>query len=281
LMRHLSIPFLASDLDGTLLDRSKEISPENRRSIERFRRAGGGFTVATGRSYMEAKRFIRMLELDLPVILCNGAMMYDPEKDTVFPVRTMERELMLHLLKDMEKRLPSSIDLFAYAADQVYAVKVGPFARRGLDGIDFKLTLIDSFERLPDGPLIKIIAVAEKEEMVHVIRWSESVRHLPLEFVQSSDHYYEILPQGVSKGNALASLLKRCQLSPRQAAAIGDHMNDLSMLKLAGLGAAVANAHPDVLRQADLIVPTNNEHGVSYLIEHYLLTLIQGAEMLR
>jgi hydroxymethylpyrimidine pyrophosphatase-like HAD family hydrolase len=100
--------------------------------------------------------------------------------------------------------------------------------------------------------------------------WSKTVTH-DLEFVQSSDHYFEILPPNISKGAALARIAEERGIPSCQIATIGDHLNDLSMLRMAGLSAAVANAHPHVLQMADIVVPSNDEGGVAYLIHQHLL----------
>ncbi len=269
-MSHLRYPFLVSDIDGTLLDNNKEIPRENLESISLFRRMGGLFTLATGRSYMEAKRYIEQLDLGFPVILCNGAILYEPVSGSVIPVHTMSRDLMLSLLHDLKRKLPASIDIFAYGLDAVYATKIGPLAQAGIDQIDFNVEMLSSFDEIPDTLCIKVIAVASADEMQFLVDWSKTA-DFPVDFFPSSDNYFEIMPRGASKGNALSALLKKLHLTPDKAAAIGDHLNDLSMISIAGLGAAVANAHPAVLQQAEVIVSSNDEHGVARLIQDHLM----------
>ncbi|SEN52576.1 Cof-type HAD-IIB family hydrolase [Lihuaxuella thermophila] len=276
-MSLLRYPLLVSDIDGTLLNNDKEISRHNMESISRFCRMGGLFTLATGRSYMEAKRYIEQLEPRLPVILCNGAVLYEPASESVIPVHTMPRELMLSLLHELERKLPSSVDLFAYGLNTVYATRMGPLAEAGVDQIDFHVEMLGSFEQIPDILCIKVIAVASGEDMKLLLDWSKTA-DFPVDFIPSSDNYFEILPAGASKGNALSALLKKIGLTPDKAAAIGDHCNDLSMLSLAGLGAAVANAHPAVLQQAKVIVPSNNEDGVAHLIHNHLMFPVPQAK---
>jgi len=270
-MSILPFPFLVSDIDGTLVNSEKEISKENEKSLSLFREMGGLFTLATGRSYVEAKRYIEQLDVSCPVILCNGAMLFDPATQNLTPVCTMDREILLYILKRLTQSMPSTIDFFVYGIDRIYATKLGPLSRMGLEGIDFRLEMVNSFDQLPKEPFIKLIAIAAREEMDLLTDWCRQLDHLPLEFILSSDHYFEILPQGVSKGNAVKGVLDRFNLTPQQAAAIGDHCNDLSMLKLVGLPGAVANAHPLVLQQARVIVPPNDEHGVSHFIHQYLI----------
>ncbi|MBA4493417.1 Cof-type HAD-IIB family hydrolase [Paenactinomyces guangxiensis] len=269
-MSSLQYPFLVSDIDGTLLNSKNEISKENLRSISLFRRLGGCFTLATGRNYLESKRMIDQLELLFPVILCNGAILYEPATQSLLPIHTMSRDLMMAVLQDLEQKMPSAVDLFAYGVDRVYARKVSPQTQAWADQNDFQPEVIPSFEQIPDTPCIKIVAVGGPEEINLLQEWSRTI-HLPVDFIASSDNYFEILPAGASKGNALARLLQKLHLVPEKAAAIGDHCNDLSMLSRAGLSAAVANAHPSVLQQAKVIVPSNDADGVSHLIHNHLI----------
>ena len=269
----LPYPFFVSDIDGTLLDDKREISEANKSAIASFQKSGGVFTLATGRTYMEAKRFIEELEIQVPVILCNGAAMYDPVSNRQIPVKTFDRKTILQLMKEWNQTIPSQVDIFVYGLDQVYGTKIGYVTQASIDE-GFEPEIISSFAKLPDIPYLKIVAIAEKEDMKELQRWSQqqNIRELPIDCILSSDQYFEILPSGVSKGNALTQLLKSIQFETHQAAAIGDHLNDLSMLEIVGLPAAVANAHPLVLQQASVHVPPHYEDGVHHFIEHHLLS---------
>lgn len=265
----LKYPLLVTDIDGTLLANNRQIPATNRRSIFSFRQVGGLFTLATGRSYSESKRFIDKLDLDLPVILCNGAVSYEPATQTLKPISTLENDLLHSILEEI-KKLNTNADLFVYTLDTFYATHVGPLAQRGMESEDFQLERISSFDQLPRLPWIKIVAVADHGDMRQLRKWSEAA-DFPVEFVQSSDHYFEVLPLGTSKGNAVKRLAEKLDLSVMQAATIGDHCNDLSMIRVAGLSAAVSNAHPELLQAAKVIVPSNEEYGVSHFIRNYLL----------
>mgnify|MGYP001252650159 FL=1 len=272
-MSMLEYQLLVTDIDGTLLTNDKQIPTPNLRSIFSFRQVGGLFTLATGRSYTESKRYINQLDLDLPVILCNGAILFEPATQKLNPISTLEDDLLHSILKEM-RQLNTAVDLFVYTLDTFYATHVSPLAQKGMDSDDFRVEWISSFDRLPKLPWIKIVAVADHEDMHQLQQWSAQ-SDFPVEFVQSSDHYFEVLPQGVSKGAAVKKLAENLDLDLSQTATIGDHCNDLSMIRVAGLSAAVSNAHPELLQAAKVIVPSNNESGVSYFIRNYLLKAVQ------
>jgi Cof subfamily protein (haloacid dehalogenase superfamily) len=264
----LAYPFLVSDIDGTLLNNRKEIPPLIRREIAHYRQAGGLFTLATGRNYAETERFIRELDINLPVILCNGALVYNPTTRELMPLAHLSEDLVRKIVKNMP-HLSRRIDFFVYTSHHIYTTRIGPLSSKGLQNEELKLEVIPSFETLLSQNWVKIAAVSDEEGIKELRRWLEQTK-LPFTFVQSSDHYYEILPPGVSKGAALQRVAEQLNLSTKQAAAIGDHMNDLPMFQTVGLSAAVSNAHPEVLHAADVIVPSNEEFGLSHFIQNHL-----------
>ncbi|WP_309867466.1 HAD family hydrolase [Desmospora profundinema] len=275
----LNYTMFVSDIDGTLVTQTKNIPVANQQSISAFREQGGYFTLATGRSYLEAKRFIQELKVDLPVILCNGAVLFDPATKELKAVSSVERGLLFRLLTQLET-WGQEVEIFIYSLDRIYATRISPPLQEALKEHDdqFPLELIPTYDDLPDVPVIKVVAVAAPHTMPKLHRWSDSLNY-PLETVQSSENFFEILPGGTSKGNAMEQIAKRYRLTIDQCAAIGDHLNDLSMVRKAGLSAAVANAHPELIQAAHHVVPSNEEAGVSHFLNQYVIhprTAVQG-----
>ncbi|SFS82887.1 HAD family hydrolase [Marininema halotolerans] len=273
-MNQLPFPLFVSDIDGTLISSTKSIPHANHKSIAEFRRQGGLFTLATGRSFPEAKRFIHAFDIQLPVILCNGGVLYHPQRDQLTPVATIQQEIVLKTIAQLQQMLPA-IDIFVYTLDRIYSTKLHLATQTALETDfemeDLPLHFLPSFTELPSVPWVKICVVTENRWMKRLHQWASATPDV-LEMVQSSDNFFEILPAGVSKGAAIEKLTKRLGLPSRSAAVIGDHMNDLSMVKIAGTSAAVANAHPSLLQAATHITRSNDEAGVSHFIDNHLLT---------
>lgn len=89
--------------------------------------------------------------------------------------------------------------------------------------------------------------------------------------VQSEPYFIELMPQNVSKGNAVTELAARLNLTLDQVMAIGDQGNDLSMIKAAGTGVAMENAIDEVKQNAQFITANNNESGVAKAIQKFVL----------
>lgn len=269
-MQNITTRFLVSDLDDTLLSSDKTISELNKSSIDQFRQAGGFFTIATGRCVPEALEYIKELKLSLPAILGNGAVTYDPTSDELTIIDQLSDETVQQLLEHGTNR-PALSDILIYTPTDIYTADL-----RYLDIQDFqnyysKIEVLPSFADLPkEEPILKIVLVTDADQMKLIWDWANQLDQ-PVDYVQSSERYFEILPKNVSKGNAVLQLLDRLQIPKEAAAAVGDHMNDLSMLSQVGKAFAVANAHPTTIQTADYVIPSNNESAIHHIIQQYLL----------
>ncbi|SFJ16938.1 Cof-type HAD-IIB family hydrolase [Thermoflavimicrobium dichotomicum] len=266
-MPTLNYSLLVSDLDGTLLN-NNQISGMNQKSIEQFQALGGLFTIASGRNYHESKRIIQQLNIRIPVILCNGAMLYDPKQNEMIPIKCLEYALSIEIAQELDHMFSDVADIFIFTIDKIYATKMNPFT---IQATGFQPHFVSSFKEVPKKQEIMKVAAISKPDQIKQIAEKLSTMNWPVDFIQTGETFFEIVPQGVSKGKAVARLLNELQIASEQAAAIGDHCNDLSMIEQVGLFAAVANAHPSVLEQANVVVQANVEDGVSDFIHQYLI----------
>ena len=92
-----------------------------------------------------------------------------------------------------------------------------------------------------------------------------------LSIYRSEPFFIEVMARGVDKGAAIAGLIERLGLEREDVIACGDGLNDLSMIRYAGLGVAMANAQPEVKEAADVVTLSNDEDGVAAAVERYLL----------
>lgn len=90
------------------------------------------------------------------------------------------------------------------------------------------------------------------------------------EAYHSEPYYIEVVPQGIDKAVGLQSVLDDCECIREQLVACGDGFNDVSMIRFAGLGVAMANSQSVVLDAADVVAPSNDEDGVAWVIDTYL-----------
>lgn len=268
---NLKYRLFVSDIDGTLIGEDRKISEKNKNMIRLYRQLGGQVTLATGRSYLETKKFIEELGLELPVILCNGAILYDPLQDHLHTVTCLERNKTLNLVSRIEHTLPD-VDILIFTPKAIYTKGMNEFTAEGLDEEGFTIVEVNRLVEIPqDYPIIKFVIVKPNVEKTVVPHLQEQPEFDELTVIQSADFYLEVLPLHTSKGKAVVQLADEWNIPLQDVAVIGDHLNDLSMFEVAGLSAAVGNAHPSAKKGADVLMPTNEEHAVAHFLKHYVI----------
>jgi len=262
---------IALDLDDTLLNADSEISPRNREAIRRVAERGIGVTLATGRMYRSALRYARELAIDLPLILYQGAMIREAASGTMLRYRPVPMDLTVDVLR---LAAAENYHINLYIDDQLYIGQetdesrhyqaIAPFpvqsvgdlcaflARQAMEPT--KLSIINLDGRLPDLELFLRSKYAGR-----------------LTILQSLPHFLEITSVEATKGQALKHLGELQNIRMDEIVAIGDNYNDIDMLRLAGMGVAMANAPAAVKEAADLITASNLEDGVALFLECYIL----------
>lgn len=252
---------VVTDLDGTLLDDKKNVSRANMDAIKKLRNSGILFTIATGRGERAAGPFLELLEIDIPAILFNGGEIFDPFRGPI-DAKYMEKEI-LNLVID--HFMDSEIGVVTFWHDKIFIADFKPAHEIYLEREKVKYERVKNLKDIDE--VNKILLVGDVGHSMRKMRELEEKAGVSINYVQSEKFYLEVLPHGVSKGEGLKRLCNILGIDRKSVVAIGDNMNDLSMINFAGLGVAVGNAEEAVKKAAGLIVPTNNEDGVAYLLE--------------
>ncbi|WP_197080999.1 Cof-type HAD-IIB family hydrolase [Gordoniibacillus kamchatkensis] len=252
---------IVTDMDGTLLDRFQSVSLENLAAIRRFKADGGLFTLATGRMEAAVLPYISQLEIDLPVILYNGAKIYSPVTGTVI----YEKHVTVPqpLWKRFTGWLSGDTALLVYRQGGVYA----PLRNGVLELHERKegVRCGQMRDEWIDEPITKILFIGPRQQLesVEAIIADSGLR---CETVYSDADYLELLPAGASKGAALRELQRLLQIDGLYTVALGDNMNDVSMLQEADLGIAVENAAERLKEVADAVTVHHEKHALAAVI---------------
>jgi Cof subfamily protein (haloacid dehalogenase superfamily) len=254
---------IASDLDGTLLDSSRKVSQRTRELIKEFTEKGGVFTFATGRMEASVKRYLEELDISSPVIIYNGAKIVDIKNNIVIYENLLSYDsakAALRLAEDYDW------DVLLYLEKKIYVNKITDVIKEYMlkDGVCCK-AVGNLHEFLKLQPT-KILIIGNPDYFAPYTEKLQQHIKEPLNYVISEYNYLEILPDGCSKGNALTELAKSLGIPIEQTIALGDNLNDVSMVEAAGLGVAVENAHEMVKECADYITSRNDEDGVAEVI---------------
>lgn len=258
------IKLIASDLDDTLLDNNSQLSEENKQAVKKAMEQGLIFTLATGRMFQSAAPFARELGLpaDQPLICYNGALIKRLSGETLYE-KPLGTELAA-TIADYCQRNGWTVN--AYFEDELYVSVMNKFVEEYNAIAQVEVRVVDdlvSFIKDGDKTLSKMLVVSPPAETPRRIEELRSVVGPQVQLVSSRDKYIEITRPDAHKGAALLWLAEYLGLQASEVMAIGDGNNDLTMVEMAGIGVAVANASEKVKKKASFITGTNSEHGVA------------------
>ena len=267
---------MLTDLDGTLLRDDKSLSPANRAALERAAAGGCEIVVATGRLLRAVPQFLLELPFLRYFILMNGAQVLDRETGEVLyrceiPLETAKKVFVL-----MES-LDCTVDC--------YQNDTGLMERKYFDHLDYYIPhlaskqMTQSNRTAVDNLWETVQAGGETVQKIQMYfphlelrpQVASLLRREVPELVQSISMpgNLELNAPGATKGIALEKLCAALGIDSRDTIAFGDGTNDISMLQAAGMGVAMANAAPETLAVADVIVLSNQEDGVAHLLYHF------------
>lgn len=265
-MPNIQGTLLVSDLDGTLLTPDKQAHPRDLEAVRRFREAGGAFTIATGRSIPSALPYVERFEVTLPVILHNGAMLYDYTAKRVLWSTTLPETAREYVRKIMEACPYAGTELLV--ADDILVPRFSPEVEKHLFVEEIGHTACP-LEEASDS-WVKVLFAMEPSLADELERYVESQDFPGVRFVRSDDKYYEMLPLDADKGQALTHLKEAAPGTYTRVAAIGDYNNDLGMLEAADIAFAPETAIEAVRNIARHIVCSNSEGAVADAISRLL-----------
>ena len=267
------MPFraIATDLDGTLLASDGTVSDRTRAAVDAAEDAGYLFVIATGRPPRWIPPVIEQVGERGLVVCANGGSVYDPARDELVVRNDLTPEAALAIIDAIEPAFPEAVlgleQGLVFSADtsiermsspliqswKSQGLRVGPIRSFATEGVT-KLIV-----RLPeDTPTGTAAAV---QELVGDLAF---VTH------STNESFLELSRPDVTKAATVERLLIDAGIAPGEVVAFGDMPNDLPLVEWAGLGVAVANAHPALRAAADEITGTNDEDGVAVVIERIL-----------
>ena len=253
-----------TDLDGTLFADDKSLSAENKDAIDYFKAEGGLFTFITGRVPKTSADICRIAQPNAPYGCLNGGGIYDPVRGEYIWRRFLTKEAW-ELVRAVDKNLPGMGIQFNTEKELYFCRDNSAMEHfRAVTGVPN--TRCD-YETLTDPVLKVVFAHLDETQILALI--DLLARHPKAElfdFIRSEKYLYELLPKGVSKGAALLRMAEMFGIRPERTIAAGDYYNDVSMLRAAGIGFAVANAVPEAKKAADYITVSNNEHAIAAII---------------
>ena len=251
-----------TDLDGTLLRDDKSLSPAMRDLLRQISAAGNPIVISTGRFTKSAIIQFNNLGIDPEgcyLITCNGAQVFDIERRKFIHETSVGRDMVRSLFDEAANY---GIHIQTYNMTHVLTEHDTPELQLYCEIQKLPYIVTDDVTSLLEKDPPKLLAI-KNDDHECVLGFYEKVRPMfedKLDFFFSNPYYLEIVAKGTCKGEAIRHLCEHLLIPIERSVAAGDAENDISMIKAAGTGIAMANGEEAVKAAADRITKTDNNH---------------------
>lgn len=262
---------VAVDLDGTVVNREGAFIPGAREAIRRVLDRGLNVTLATGRMYQPSNRFAQELNISVPLICHQGALVRKPGDGEVLwhmPLSALLARSVMSVIRT------EGVHQYAYIDGAIYVEERREDDLRYAQHNGVELRLVDDLTALAERQPIEIAARGEAAEIDHLVAHLRAVFSGEVIVNKIHSSFCEVAHADSGKGNALKFLAQRLGIPQSQTVAIGDSPNDISMLEWAGLGIAVGDASAEVRASADWVI----DHGADDSFREAIARLLDHSD---
>jgi Cof subfamily protein (haloacid dehalogenase superfamily) len=270
---------LAVDLDGTLMDPNGKLTDAAHQALAGAQDAGLEVVLCTGRRFRTTLPVLRALELEGRAVLNNGAVVKDIASGKTLHRDYLPAELYPDVVALVREHGPPLVYIDSYPdTTDILTEPNGKISPYQADYIERQAAHRRFVEDLVAAQRDDVILVSQMADLETLRPLEERVRQVLgarvkthfLENKSYGGHILEILSPSSDKWAALAQVAAAAGIPQPEIAAIGDDVNDIELVRRAGLGIAMANGAEETRAAADLVVRSNAEDGVVEAIERVL-----------
>ena len=278
----MSIKVIIMDVDGTLTNSQKIVTPKTKEALLKVQEKGVILILASGRPTSGLRDLAKELEMDKHngLLVCyNGSKVVDCQTEEVLFNQALTVEEAKAVLEHMKKfdRVRPMIDKDDYmyvtnVYDNYIQFNGKPFNVMEYEsrGGKFKLCEVDDLAEFVDFELNKILTTSDPEYLQeHYQEMMEPFKD-KLSCMFTGPFYFEFTAQGIDKAKALDTVLIPMGYKKEEMIAFGDGHNDASMVKYAGIGVAMENAVQDLKDVADEVTLSNDEDGIAVCLHKHM-----------
>lgn len=269
-MNHLPYRAIALDLDGTLTNHDKVVTQKTCEALLQAEAEGVVIILASGRPTYGIEPVAECLELDKRggyILSYNGGNIVNAKTGEKLFAQFLPDEVIPILYRYAKEKNHA---LLGYAGNEIITeMPDDPYVKEESRINKMNIRKVENlFEALEPHPT-KLLMTGDPADMLKAENELSEILGDRMDIFRSAPFFLELVPKGIDKAKSLLRLLSEINLTPADMIAFGDGYNDLSMLKLAGMGVAMQNAAPEVRAEADYITLSNEEDGVAAALEHF------------
>lgn len=263
---------IALDMDGTLLNSEKKVTPKVKEALNKAREKGVKVVLATGRPIDGVRRYLEELDLYKDgeyVLSYNGSLVQEINTGKIICEMGLKGKDLKYFY-ELSRKLDVNIHAFSPKRGLV-TPKISKYTEVEADINDISINICDFNEILDDEDIVKIMFIDEPEILDKAIKGIPKEAFDKYGLVKSTPYFLEIINKDSNKGVGLSLLAEEIGATKEEVIAVGDAGNDLAMIEYAGLGVAMENAQDEVKAIANYITASNNEDGVAKVVEEFIL----------
>ena len=277
----MSIKVIILDIDGTLTNDEKIITPKTKNALLKAQKEGCRLVLASGRPTQGLEAYAKELQMDAYnglLVSFNGSMISNFQTKEIYFNKTMRIEqakaVLNHMkqFKEVKPMITKGDYMYVNNVYDNYITKDGkPFNVMEYESRsnNFKLCEVDDLAKFADSEMNKILTTASPSYLqAHYKEMMDPFKDT-LSCMFTAPFYFEFTAKGLDKARALEEVLLPMGYTKEEMIAFGDAQNDASMLTFVGCGVAMANATQELKDLADEITLSNNEDGIAYSLEKH------------
>jgi Cof subfamily protein (haloacid dehalogenase superfamily) len=268
---------LALDIDGTVLAPDGALCEGAREAVERAQRAGLRVVLCTGRRYRTALPVQQALGLAGPIVLHNGALVKESTSGRTLSAATLASGLCREAIAALRPNGPPLVYVDGYPDTDIVTERgaAHPTQTEYLEGHGEHCDFVDDLAQVARDDVLMVSVMADDATIAQIGARAARALGSRVHTHEIRNQGYggrilELLAPGTGKWRALRRLAEAWGIEAAAIAAVGDDLNDVEMVREAGLGVAMGNAVAAVRAAADLVAPSHAEHGIARAIEMVL-----------
>ncbi|CAO3599002.1 unnamed protein product [Absidia cylindrospora] len=273
------LKLVCSDLDGTLICGKYNaclVSKRSAKVLQELEAEGIQIVLASGRPPRSMEPVLELLKLNNPwIISCNGGMVLDNKQKAILKSFPIVQQHVYPAIKNIKDALGDDVYI-GVESGMMFKCEEGYAAMRGTENMNHPYKCISQLEEFACEPVEKLVVLhktwnAEQlHEYINSQVFTDAKWEGIINITFSNVHFIEISATNVSKGTTLKYLCDENQYTADQVIAMGDMPNDVEMIRFAGIGVAMENAHEDAKKAADFVTLSNLDQGVAVVLEKML-----------